>query len=419
MLGAAPVRRAVVTGMGFITPIGNDVETVWSNLVEGRSGVGGITYFDTGQFPTRIAAQVKDFDPYERLDFKSARNFSRNMQFAAVAAEQAVAMSGLETGEMDPADIAVVVSSGIGGEEELERNHTILVERGARRVSPYLAPMFLADMAAGVIAIRHGAAGPNYGIVSACASSGHAIGEAAEMIKRGDAEAVIAGGAEAPITALALAAFCQLSATSRRNDDPEAASRPWDRDRDGFVLGEGGVILVLEELEHARRRGARILAEVAGYGASSDVHHVIQPHPEGKGAALSMRKAIQKAGLTPDAVDYVNAHGTSTPVGDVAETRALKTVFGERAPEVPVSSTKSMHGHLMGASGALEAAVCVLAIDRGMIPPTINLDHQDSDCDLDYVPNVSRRHDVRVALSNSFGLGGHNATLLFRKMEPN
>ena len=419
MDGAVPVRRVVVTGMGFVTPLGNDVETVWSNLVEGRSGVGGITYFDTKEFPTRIAAQVKDFDPYERLDFKSARNYARNMQYAAVAADQAMAQSGLDTAEMDIGDVGVVVSSGIGGEEDLERNYTILHERGPRRVSPYLAPMYLTDMAAGVIAIRHNAGGPNYGIVSACASSAHAIGEAAEIIKRGDAVAIIAGGTEAPVTPMAVAAFCQLNATSRRNDDPESASRPWDQHRDGFVLGEGSVILVLEEMTHALRRGAPILAEIAGYGASSDVHHVIQPHPEGKGAARAMRKAIEKAGLAPTDVDYVNAHGTSTPVGDVVETRALKDVFGEHALRLPVSSTKSMHGHLLGGAGALEAAVCVLAIQRGVIPPTINLEQPDTACDLDYVPKIARRQDVRVAVSNSFGLGGHNASLLMRKVDLN
>lgn len=405
-------RRVAVTGLGFVTPIGNDLETVWSNLVEGVSGVGPITHFDTSEYSTRIAAEVKDFEPEQYMDRKTARHLGRYCQFALAASKQALGHAGLDPRELDPDAVGVIVSSGVGGMEEIERSHGQMLHRGIRRISPFTVPMMIADMGAGVVAIHCGAGGPNYAIVSACASSGHGIGEAYEIIKRGDAQAMLAGGAEATITPLTMGAFCQIKAVSERNDEPEKACRPFDIDRDGFVMGEGGVMFVLEELEFARARGARVLAEVTGYGASADMHHFTAPHPEGAGAIRAMRRALNKAGVQPDEVDYVNAHGTSTKLGDIAETKAIHEVFGDHATQLAVSSTKSVHAHLLGAAGAMEAAACVLAIDRGLIPPTINLDNQDPDCDLDYVPNRARPARVDVAISNSFGFGGHNATLV-------
>jgi len=412
-------RRVAVTGLGFITPIGNDQETVWSNLVEGVSGVGPITHFDTTGYSARIAAEVKDFDPAVYMDRKMARHIGRYCQFALAASKQALAQSGLEPAEMDPDDVGVIVSSGIGGMEEIEKNHTALIERGVRRISPFTVPMMIADMAAGIVAMHTQAGGPNYAIVSACASSGHGIGEAAESIKRGDATAMLAGGAEATITPLTMGAFCQIKAVSERNDEPEKACRPWDVDRDGFVMGEGAVMFVLEEFEHAKRRGAPIVAEIVGYGATADMYHFTAPHPQGLGAIRAMRRALKKADIEPEEVQYINAHGTSTKLGDLAETRAIKEVFGEHAYHVAISSTKSMHAHLLGSAGAMEAAACVMAIDRGLIPPTINLDNQDPECDLDYVPNKARKADVKIALSNSFGFGGHNAALVIAKPELN
>ena len=412
-------RRVAVTGLGFITPIGNDLDTVWSSLVEGVSGVGPITYFDTTEYSTKIAAEVKGFQPEQYMDRKTARHLGRYCQFALAAAKQALAHANLDPHDHDPDSIGVIISSGIGGLEEIERNHSAMLNRGIRRISPFTVPMMIADMGAGVVAIQCGAGGPNYAIVSACASSGHGIGEACEIIKRGDADAMLAGGAESSITQLTMGAFCQIKAVSERNDEPERACRPFDTDRDGFVMGEGSVVFVLEELEFARRRGARVLAEVIGYGASADMHHFTAPHPEGAGAIRAMRKALAKAAIEPEAVGYVNAHGTSTKLGDVAETKAIREVFGAHADRLAVSSTKSVHGHLLGAAGAIEAAACVLAIDRGLLPPTINLEHQDPECDLDYVPNRARQARVDVAISNSFGFGGHNATLVIRRPENN
>src|SRR5438309_3204199 len=412
-------RRVAVTGIGFITPIGNDMETVWSNMVEGVSGVGRITRFDTTNFDTKIAAEVKGFNPEEYMDRKTARHIGRYCQFALAASKQALAQANLDPAQMNPDDVGVIVSSGIGGMEEIEKSHTALMERGPKRISPFTVPMMIADMAAGIVAIHTHAGGPNYAIVSACASSAHGIGEASEIIKRGDAVAMLAGGSEATITPLTMGAFCQINATSERNDEPEKACRPFDLGRDGFVMGEGAVMFVLEDLEHAKARGARVLAEISGYGASADMYHFTAPQPEGKGAIRAMRKAINKAEIEPQRVDYVNAHGTSTKLGDIAETKAIKQVFGEHAYRLAVSSTKSVHAHLLGAAGAMEAAACVLAIDRGLIPPTINLDDQDPECDLDYVPNRARQAKVDVAVSNSFGFGGHNATLVVRRAELN
>ena len=408
-------RRVAVTGMGFITPIGNDQETVWSNMVEGVSGVGLISRFDTNGFDTKIAAEVKGFNAEDYMDRKTARHVGRYCQFALAASKQALAQSGLVPGEMDPDDVGVIVSSGIGGMEEIEKSHTALMERGPKRISPFTVPMMIADMAAGIVAIHTQSGGPNYAIVSACASGSHGIGEASEIIKRGDAVAMLAGGSEATITPLTMGAFCQIKATSERNDEPEKACRPFDIGRDGFVMGEGSVMLVLEEMEHAKKRGAKVLAEIAGYGASADMYHFTAPQPEGKGAIRAMRKALKMSNVDPTEIGYVNAHGTSTKLGDVAETKAIKAVFGDHAYKLAVSSTKSVHGHLLGAAGAIEAAACILALNRGLLPPTINLDNQDPECDLDYVPNKARKADVKVALSNSFGFGGHNATLVIKK----
>jgi 3-oxoacyl-[acyl-carrier-protein] synthase II len=410
-------RRVAVTGMGFITPIGNDEETVWSSLVEGASGVGRITHFDTEGFDTKIAAEVKNFNPEDWMDRKTARHIGRYCQLAA--SKQALAQARLDPAEMGPDDVGVIVSSGIGGMEEIEKSHTALMERGPKRISPFTVPMMIADMAAGIVAIHTHAGGPNYAIVSACASGSHGIGEAAEIIKRGDATAMLAGGSEATITPLTMGAFCQIKATSERNDEPEKACRPFDLGRDGFVMGEGSVMLVLEEMEHARKRGAKIFAEIAGYGASADMYHFTAPHPEGKGAIRAMTRAIEHSGVDPNQVDYVNAHGTSTKLGDVAETKAIKAVFGDHAYKLAVSSTKSVHGHLLGAAGAIEAAACVMALNRGTLPPTINLDDPDPECDLDYVPNKPRKRDIKVAVSNSFGFGGHNATLVIKAPEAN
>ncbi|MDQ6691608.1 MAG: beta-ketoacyl-ACP synthase II [Candidatus Dormibacteraeota bacterium] len=407
--------RVAITGMGFVTPLGNDTETVWANLVEGVSGVGPITLFDTAQHSAKIAAEVRDFDAGNYMDRKTARHIGKFCQFALAASKMAVEQSGLVPSEMDPDEVGVIVSTAIGGMEEIEKGQTTLLERGVRRISPFTVPMMIPDMGSGIVAMHLKAGGPNYSVVSACASSAHGIGEAAEIIKRGDATAMIAGGAEATITPLTLGAFCQIKAVSERNDEPEKACRPYDIDRDGFVMGEGSVMLVLEEWNHAQDRGARILGEIVGYGASADMYHYTAPQPEGLGAVRAMRKAIAKAGIEPEQVGYINAHGTSTKLGDIAETRAIKEVFGDHARKLAISSTKSMHAHLLGGAGALEAGVTVLALDRGMLPPTINLDNPDPECDLDYVPNQARKADVEYALSNSFGFGGHNATLVIRR----
>jgi 3-oxoacyl-[acyl-carrier-protein] synthase II len=412
-------RRVAITGMGFITPIGHDLETVWSNMVEGVSGVGPITQFDATGYTTRIAAEVKDFDPTLYMDRKTARHLARYCQFALAASQQALSHAGFDPSEHDPDDVGVIISSGIGGMDEIERNHTTLRERGVRRISPFTVPMMICSMASGVVAIHTKAGGPNYSLASACSSSGHALGEAAEIIKREDAKVMLAGGAEATITSLTMGAFCQIKAVSERNQEPEKACRPFDLDRDGFVMGEGGVVFVLEEMEFARQRGAPILAELAGYGATADMYHFTAPEPEGKGNIRAMRMALRKAGLAPEQVDYINAHGTSTKLGDIAETKGIKEVFGDHAAQLAISSTKSVHAHLLGATGAMEAAACVLALQRGVLPPTINLDTPDPDCDLDYVANHARRTDVRTALSNSFGFGGHNTSLVFRRAPDN
>ncbi|MCL6516448.1 beta-ketoacyl-ACP synthase II [Alicyclobacillus sp.] len=404
-------RRVVITGLGVVTPIGNDVPTFWHNLVEGRSGVSMIDRFDVTDYPTKFAAMVRDFDPEQYIEKKEARRLDRFTQFAIAATKQAVADAGIEIHEGNAERIGVYIGSGIGGIQTLLENYRTLLERGPRRVSPFVVPMMIANMASGQVSILLGAKGPNSAAVTACATGTHAIGDAFKIIQRGDADVMIAGGSEAAIVDLALAGFSNAKALSTRNDAPEKASRPFDRDRDGFVMGEGAGIVVLESLDHALARGARIRAEIVGYGMSGDAYHVTAPHPEGDGAYRAMAAALRDAGIQPEDVDYINAHGTSTDVGDVHETLAIKRLFGDHAKRLAVSSNKSMIGHLLGAAGGVEAVATVKTIEEGILPPTINLETPDPECDLDYVPNVARRADVRYALSNSFGFGGHNAVI--------
>ncbi|MDQ6837886.1 MAG: beta-ketoacyl-ACP synthase II [Actinomycetota bacterium] len=404
--------RVVVTGMGCLSPVGNDRPSTWAALCEGRSGIAPITLFDPAGLPSRIIGEVKGFDAVGVFGAKEVRRTSRPVLLGVAAAREAVADSGLDIAPIAD-DVAVIVASGIGGMEVLERASVNYHERGHKAVSAYTAMAMLVDMPAGMIATDTGARGPNFAIVSACASGSHAIGEAAEQIRRGDAVAALAGGTEAAICGVGMASFGVMGALSRRNDEPERASRPFDRDRDGFVAAEGAAVLVLEEREHARARGARIYAEVVGYGATADAGHPTQPDAEGRGSRRCMERTLARAGCSPADVDYVNAHGTGTPLNDVAETRAMHAVFGDHAGGVPMSSTKSMTGHLLGAAGALEAVVAVMAIHDGFVPPTINLDNPDPACDLDYVPHVGRELPVGLALSTSFGFGGHNACLAF------
>ncbi len=407
-------RRVVVTGLGLVTPLGNDVPSTWAALIAGRSGVDYITRFDTTGFETKIAAEVKGFDPGQYLDRKDLRRMDSFTHFAIAAAVQALTDAGLTITPENCDQIGVVVGSGIGGIETLSAQFKVLHERGPSRLSPFLSTMMLANMAAGQIAILTGLRGPNFCTVSACASGAHAIGEAFHIIRRGEAVAMLAGGSEAPIVPIGIGTFNSMRALSTRNDPPQKASRPFDALRDGFVVGEGAGMLVLEDADHARARGARIYAELAGYAATADAFHVTAPPEGGAGAALAMRRALAVAGLQPSEIDYINAHGTSTPLNDRAETEAIKAVFGEHAYRLAVSSTKSMTGHLLGAAGAVEAVFTVLTLVHGIIPPTINLEQPDPACDLDYVPNVARRATVRAALSNSFGFGGQNACLVFR-----
>lgn len=410
-------RRVVVTGMGAITPLGLDVPTLWRNLLEGRSGAAPITLFDAGPYDTRFACEVKGFDPLNYMDRKEARRSDRYTQMALAAAEEAMRNSGLKIDANNAEQVGVIIGSGVGGLMTIREQFYVLITKGPRAVSPFTIPMIIGNMAAGQVAMRYGAKGINYCTTSACASSAHAIGEAFEAIRRGAAEAIIVGGSEAPIDPFGVASFCAARALSTRNDAPEKACRPFDAQRDGFVMAEGAGVLVLEELDFARRRGATILAEVLGYGATADAYHITAPAPEGEGAARSMRLALQQAGLQPTDVDYINAHGTSTPLNDVTETQAIKAVFGEYAYRIPISSSKSMVGHLLGAAGAVESIICIQTILTGIIHPTINYEFPDPECDLDYVPNVPRRADVRIVLSNSLGFGGHNVTLIFGRYE--
>ena len=405
--------RVFVTGIGIISPLGLDLSTAWDNLVGGVSGVDSITAFDPEGFETRFAAEVKGFEATDYLGKKEARRMDRFAQFAAVASAQAMAQARLKPDEMDPYRLSSVVGSGIGGVITLSQQVETLKEKGPRRVSPFLVPMMLADMGSAQVSMLSGAMGHNFCAVSSCSSGADAIGQSWEMIRRGDADVALAGGAEAPICPIAVAGFNSLHALSKRNEDPQKASRPFDTARDGFVMGEGAAILVLESEENMEKRGAEPMAEVVSYAATSDAFHLTEPHPDGVSAAKAMKTAIERAGLGPEDIGYINAHGTSTPLNDKQETLAIKLVLGEDAHRTPVSSTKSMTGHLLGAGGALEAAASIMAIRKGVIPPTINLDDQDPECDLDYTPNKARDVQIRYAMSNSFGFGGHNSVLIF------
>ncbi|MGI9114935.1 MAG: beta-ketoacyl-ACP synthase II [Chthoniobacterales bacterium] len=409
-------RRVVITGMGVLTPVGNELETFWSNLKNGVSGIRKIETFDTSQYDCRIGGEVRNFDP--KSVFKNPKDVRRTDRFAQLAmgaAKMAMSDSGVEMAQENPDRFGVLVSSGIGGLKTLEDQHTVLMTKGPQRVSAFTIPMLISNMASGLISMEFGMRGPNMCIVTACATSNNAIGESWRMIKFGDADVFLAGGSEAAIIPIGLAGFGAMKALSTRNDDPEGASRPWDRERDGFVMSEGAGVVVVEELERARKRNAKIYCELVGYGLSADAYHMTAPPEDGNGAARAMQLALEHAQLSADDVDYINAHATSTGLGDVAETRAIKTALGERAKSVSISSTKSMTGHLLGGAGAVEMAACALAIRDGVIPPTINLTNPDEGCDLDFTAKTAKERKVRVALNNSFGFGGHNATLVARE----
>lgn len=410
-------RRVVVTGLGVLSPVGNDVESFWSALVAGQSGITRVTRFDPSDFRTQIAGEVKNFDATKYMDRKEVRRADLYVQYAMAAATEAIGHSGLRLDDEDRNRIGVLIGTGIGGISTFEEQTELMLQKGPGRVSPFFIPMMIANMASGQVSIQFGLKGPNSTTVSACASGAHAVGEAFQAIQVGQADAMVSGGSEATITRMAMAGFCALKAMSARNDQPTRASRPFDMERDGFVMGEGSGILVLEELEHARRRGATILAEMAGYGTTGDAYHVTAPPPEGEGAARAMAMALADAGLAPADIDYINAHGTSTDLNDKYETAAVKTVLGSQARRVMISSTKSMTGHLLGAAGGVEAVATVLTLQRGVVPPTINYENPDPECDLDYVPNQARTALVRAALSNSFGFGGHNVALALRRWE--
>jgi 3-oxoacyl-[acyl-carrier-protein] synthase II len=407
-------RRVVVTGLGALTPIGNTADEFWSALLQGRSGVGPITRFDTTDYPTRIAGEIKNFDPLTFVDKKEARRLDPFLQYAMACAVMAVQDAALDTEKVDGTRFGVLIGSGIGGISTLLDTHKTLLDKGPDRVSPFFIPMMIINMASGLVSMRFGAKGPNSAVVTACATGNHAIGESFKIIQRDDADVMIAGGSEAIVIPLTIAGFCSMKAMSTRNDEPTKAMRPFDANRDGFVCGEGAGLVILESLDHARARDARIYAEIVGYGQTSDAHHLTAPDPEGDGAARAMAGALRDGGLDVSAVGYINAHGTSTPYNDKFETLAIKRVFGEHARRLAVSSTKSMTGHMLGAAGGVEAIATSLALHHGVLPPTINYETPDPDCDLDYVPNQARKQDVEVALSNAFGFGGTNATLAFR-----
>ncbi|MDK2984745.1 MAG: 3-oxoacyl-[acyl-carrier-protein] synthase [Clostridia bacterium] len=409
------MNRVVVTGMGVISPVGIGLENFWQSLVEGKSGVGPITHFDASELSTRIAAEVKDFDAKDYIDRKEAKRMDRFTQFAVAAAKMASQDAGLEMEKLNSDRVGVVLGTGIGGTDTFEKQHKVLQDKGPGRVSPFFVPMMIANMAAGHISINLGAKGPNYTVITACASGTNAIGEAFKLLQRGDADVVITGGTEAAITPMSFSGFCSMKALSTHNDEPQKASRPFDKNRDGFVMGEGSGILILETLEHAKKRGASIYAEIVGYGATADAYHITAPAPEGEGGARAMSNALKDAGLNPSDIDYINAHGTSTPLNDKFETAAIKKVFGDNAKKVAISSTKSMIGHLLGAAGAVELITSILTINKGIITPTINYEERDPECDLDYVPNEAREANVNYALSNSLGFGGNNATLIVKK----
>ena len=411
------MSRVVVTGLGLITSLGNDLASSWEALCQGKSGVSEITSFDTSQYRVHFSAQIKDFDPTLYMDRKEARRNDPYEQLAIASSKQALAHAGLQITAENGDDIGVYIGSGIGGLVTLHDQFEVLHFKGPDRISPFFINMMIVDGAPGIVSILTGAKGPNFAIVSACATSANTIGEAWETIRRGDARAMIAGGAEKGTTPIAMASFDNMHAISRRNDDPQGASRPFDATRNGFVMGEGAGMLILEDLDFARDRGAKILAELVGYASTGDAYHVTEPAPEGAGLVRAMRRALQKAGLRPDQVDYINAHGTSTPYNDRTETQAIKACFGDHAYRLAISSTKSMTGHTLGAAGGVEAVVCVMAIQTGIIPPTINLHHPDPDCDLDYAPNEARQAAVNIAMTNSMGFGGHNACLIFKRYE--
>lgn len=409
-------RRVVVTGLGIVSPVGNTVASAWDNIVNGRSGIQTLTAFDVSAFSSRIGGEVRDFDPSEYLAPKEVRKYDTFIHYGVAAAMQAMVDSGLEVTEANAPRIGAMIGAGIGGIATIEDSYSNFLRGGPRKISPFFVPATIINMVPGLVSIRYGLQGPTYSIVSACTSANHNIGEAARTIAYGDADAILAGGAEYATTPTALGGFASAKAVSNRNDDPQAASRPWDRDRDGFVLSNGAGILMLEEYEHAKARGAHIYCELAGFGMSSDAHHITQPPEGGAGAQRSMRNALLDAGINPEAVDYVNAHGTSTSLGDRAESDAVKACFGAHASRLAVSSTKSMTGHLLGAAGGVEAVFTILAMRDGIAPPTINLDNPDEGCDLNYVPNTAQERQIQVALSNSFGFGGTNGSLVFRRL---
>ncbi|HJQ21561.1 MAG TPA: beta-ketoacyl-ACP synthase II [Gemmatimonadaceae bacterium] len=411
-------RRVVVTGMGALTPVGNDVATTWAALVAGTSGAANITKFDASNFPVKFACELKAFDPLQYMDRKEAKRADWYTQYALAASVQAMKHAGLDNGSaVDPDRMGVIVGSGIGGLKSFEEQHDVYRERGQTKISPFFIPMFIADIAAGIVSMRFNAKGPNYATVSACATSAHAIGDAFRTIQYGDADVMITGGSEATVTPMAIGGFANMKALSERNESPATASRPFDATRDGFVMGEGAGVVILEELEHAKKRGAKIYAEIVGYGATGDAYHLTAPAPDGEGAQRAMRRALKDANLSVDDVQYINAHGTSTPANDLNETKAIKAVFGDAARDINVSSTKSATGHMLGAAGAVEFIICAHVVRECTIPPTINYETPDPELDLNYTPNKAAKRDVRVALSNSFGFGGHNVSLAIRRFE--
>jgi 3-oxoacyl-[acyl-carrier-protein] synthase II len=410
----SPSGRVVVTGAGAVTPLGTGVEKFWTRLVAGESAVDRVSFLDVSPFPTQIAAEVRDFNPEDWMDRKEARRVDRFIAFAVACSTMALEDAGLKNGGFDPEQVGVLIGSGIGGLTLMGEQIRRLISGGPGRVSPFLVPYMIPDMASGYVSIVHGLKGPNTCVVTACSTGANAIGDAYHIVKRGDAVAMLCGGVEAPINEIGLAGFCAARAMSTRNDEPQRASRPFDKDRDGFVMAEGGAVFLVEDLAHAQARDAKIYCEVTGYGMTGDAYHITAPDPEGSGAKRAMAMALRTAGMRPEEIDYINAHGTSTPLNDPLETKAIKAVFGDHAHRLAVSSSKSMIGHVLGAAGAIETLACVLAIRDGVLPPTINLDEPDPECDLDYVPNVARKAPVRAALNNSFGFGGHNVTLIVR-----
>jgi 3-oxoacyl-[acyl-carrier-protein] synthase II len=412
-------QRVVITGMGVVSPVGSTVDSFWDSLVHGRSGVAAISYFDTTNFAVKIAGQVKDFQVDQYVDPKEAKRLDKFIQYAIGAAVQAVGQSGLDSSpQVDKTRVGVIIGCGIGGLGTIESNHGVLLSRGPSRVSPFFVPMSIIDMASGMVSIRYGFMGPNYGVVSACSSAGHAFIDAVNLIRLGKVDAMVSGGTEACVTPTSIAGFNSAQALSTaRNDDPTRASRPFDKGRDGFVMGEGAGVLVLESLEHAQKRGANILAEIVGYGMTGDAHHITAPHPEGTGSILAFREALRDGGILASEVDYINVHGTSTQLNDKTETRVVKEVLGDHARKVSLSSTKSMTGHMIGAAAAVESVATVLAIRTGIVPPTINYEEPDPECDLDITPNVAKEKPIRYALKNSLGFGGHNAAILFKRWE--